>query len=162
MRYSLYPPRDLTMLRVLVLTVWPMLGVYNMSVMACRLFGTKPLPEPMLAVCQVDYYEQTPVKYNRKSNIFIEHYSDVIMSSMASQITSITIVYSTVYSGTDQRKYQSSASLAFVWGIHRWSVNSPHTRPVTRKMFPFDNVIMKMHLKMSSAIFPQNCTGEMC
>ena len=44
------------------------------------------------------------------------HYSDVIMNMMASQITSLTIVYSTVYSGADQRKYQSSASLAFVWG----------------------------------------------
>ena len=64
------------------------------------------------------------------------------MTTMASQITSLTIVYSTVYSGADQRKYQSSASLAFVWEIHRGSVNSPHKWPVTRKMFPFDDVIM--------------------
>ena len=48
------------------------------------------------------------------------HYRDVIMGTIASQITSLTIVYSTVYSGADQRKHQSSASLAFVWGIHRW------------------------------------------
>ena len=61
---------------------------------------------------------------------------------MASQITSLTIVYSTVHSGADQRKHQSSASLAFVRWIHRWSVNSPHKWPVTRKMFPFDDVIM--------------------
>ena len=54
----------------------------------------------------------------------ILHYNDVIMSAMASQITSLTIVYSTVYSGADQWKHQSSASLAFVRGIHR--VNSPH------------------------------------
>ena len=47
------------------------------------------------------------------------HYNDVIMGMKASEITSLTIVYSTVYSGADQRKYQSSASLAFVWGIHR-------------------------------------------
>ena len=47
------------------------------------------------------------------------HYIDVIMTTMASQITSITVVYSTVYSDADQRKHQSSASLAFVWGIHR-------------------------------------------
>ena len=53
------------------------------------------------------------------------HYSDVIMGIMASQITSLTIVYSTVYSGADQRKHQRSASLAFVWGIHRGPVNSP-------------------------------------
>ena len=47
------------------------------------------------------------------------HYNDVIMTTMASQFTSLTVVYSTVYSDADQRKYQSSASLAFVWGIHR-------------------------------------------
>ena len=64
------------------------------------------------------------------------------MSAIASQITSLTIVYSTVYSDTDQRKRQSSASLAFVRGIHRRPVNSPHKWPVTRKMFPFDDVIM--------------------
>ena len=70
------------------------------------------------------------------------HYNDVIMGAMASQITSLTVVYSTVYSGADQRKHQSSASLAFVRGIHRWPVNSPHKGPVARKMFPFDDVIM--------------------
>ena len=70
------------------------------------------------------------------------HYGDVIMGAMASQITSLTIVYSTVYSDADQRKYQRSASLAFVRGIHRWPVNSPHTWPVRLKMFPFDDVIM--------------------
>ena len=64
------------------------------------------------------------------------------MGAIASQITSIAIVYSTVYSDADQRKHQSSASLAFVWGIHRGPSNSPHKRPVTRKMFPFDDVIM--------------------
>ena len=57
------------------------------------------------------------------------------MDAMASQITSLTIGYSTVYSGADQRKYQSAASLAFVRGIHRQPVNSPHKCPVTRKMF---------------------------
>ena len=56
---------------------------------------------------------------------------------------SLTIVYSTVYSDADQRKHQSSASLAYVWGIHRGPVNSPHKWPVTRKMFPFDDVIMR-------------------
>ena len=58
------------------------------------------------------------------------------------KITSLTIVYSTVYSGADQRIHQSSASLAFVRGIHRRPVNSPHKCPVTQKMFPFDDVIM--------------------
>ena len=62
------------------------------------------------------------------------------MSAMAFQITSLTIVDSTIYSGADQRKHQSSAS-PFVRGIHRWPVNSPHKWPVTPKMFPFDGVI---------------------
>ena len=64
------------------------------------------------------------------------------MGVLASQITSLAIVYLTVYSGTDQRNHQSSASLAFVRGIHRWLVNSTHKWPVTRKMFPFDDVTM--------------------
>ena len=63
------------------------------------------------------------------------HYSDVIMSAIASRITSISIVCSAVCSGADQRKHRSSASLAFVTGIHQWLVNSPHKGPVMRKMF---------------------------
>ena len=62
--------------------------------------------------------------FQRKS-----HDSDVIMSAAAFQITGISIVYSTVCSGADQRKHQSSASLAFVRGIHRWPVDSPHKAP---------------------------------
>ena len=69
------------------------------------------------------------------------------MGAKASQITSLMIVYSTVDSDADRREHQSSASLAFVRGIHRGGihrgpVNSPHKWPVTRKMFPFDDVIM--------------------
>ena len=70
------------------------------------------------------------------------HHSDVIMSTMASQITSPTIVNSTVCSGADERTHISSASLAFVRGIHQWPVNSLHKGPVTRKIFPFDDIIM--------------------
>ena len=70
------------------------------------------------------------------------HYNDVIMGAMASQITSLTIIYSTVYSDADQREHQSFASMAFVQGIHRWPVNFPHKGPVTRKMFAFGDVIM--------------------
>ena len=70
------------------------------------------------------------------------HYDDVIMTMLASQITSLTVVYSIVYSSVNQRKHQSSASLAFVRAIHRGPVNFPHKWPVTRKMFPFDDVIM--------------------
>ena len=74
--------------------------------------------------------------------VFLLRYSDVMMSAIASQISSLTIVYSTVYSDADQRKYQRSASLAFVRGIHRWPVNSPHKGPVKRKTFTFDDVII--------------------
>ena len=65
----------------------------------------------------------------------LHHHSDVIMSAMASQITGVSIVHSTVYSGADQRKHQISASQAFVRGIHQWPVNSPHKGPLTRKCF---------------------------
>ena len=72
------------------------------------------------------------------------------MSAMASQINSLTIVYSSVYSGADQRKHQSSASLAFDRRIHRWPENSPHKGPVTRKMFRLDDVIMRSLCPRSS------------
>ena len=80
--------------------------------------GNKPLPE---------------------SVIFQFHYCDVMMGVIVSQITSLMIVYSIVHSSADQRKHQSTASLAFVPGIHQWLVNSQHKRPVMRKMFPFDD-----------------------
>ena len=76
----------------------------------------------------------------------LSHCSDVIMDAMASQITSLTSVYSIVYTGADQRKHQSSVSLVFVRGIHRSPVNSPHKWPVTQKIFPFDDVIMHTDL----------------
>ena len=72
--------------------------------------------------------------------------------AIAALITSLTFVYSTVYSDADQRKHQSSASLAFLCGIHRGPVNSPHKGPVTRIMFPWDDVIMLQ-------IFTQSETG---
>ena len=72
----------------------------------------------------------------------LSHCNDVIMSAMASQITSLAIVYSSVYSGAYQRQYQNSSSLAFVRRIHRSPVNSPHKGPVTWKMFPFDDDIV--------------------
>ena len=79
------------------------------------------------------------------------------MSVMASQITGVPIVCSTVCSGAHQRKYQSSASLAFVRGIHRWPVNFPCKGPVTRKMFPFDDVIMSTLFKIKLLTF---CAGN--
>ena len=74
--------------------------------------------------------------YLRSMKFKSRHYDDAKMGSIGSQITSLTIVYSAVYSGEDKRKHQSSASLAFVWEIHRWPVNCPHKWPVTRKTFP--------------------------
>ena len=70
------------------------------------------------------------------------HYGDVIMDAIASQNHQSHDCNSTVYSDADQRKYQSSASLTFVRGIHRAPANSPHIWPITRKMFPFDDIIM--------------------
>ena len=76
-------------------------------------------------------------------NIFHVHYIDIIMSPMASQITSLTIVFSTVYSGIDQTKHESSTSLAYVRGIHRGQVIGQ----LCGKCF---------HLMTSS------CTGSLC
>ena len=114
------------------------------QIMACRLFGVKPLSVPMLDYHKLDSWEQASLVFFIKIHNFsfakmhlkissakwrpfcpgemslsIIHYTDVIMTTMASQITSLTVVYSTVYSDADQRTYQSSASLAFGWGIHR-------------------------------------------
>ena len=92
----------------------------------------------------------------------IDHYSDVLMSTMASQITSGSIICSNFCSGTDQKKLQSSTSLAFVRGIHRWPVNSLHKGPVTRKMFPlmfpFDDVIMCV-FQVSSIWYVCHCSA---
>ena len=103
---------------------------------------------------------------------FFCHYNDVIMGKMASQITSLTIVYSTVYSDADQRKHQSSALLAICAGnspvtgefpAQMSPVNSPHKWPVTRKMFPFDDVIMvSLFSDIASRILVHNTTSECC
>ena len=77
------------------------------------------------------------------------YYSDVIMTTTVSEIIGVSIVYSTICSGADQRKHQSSAWLAFVRGIHWWPVNSPHKVPVTRKMFLFDDVIIYYQFSMN-------------
>ena len=111
---------------------------YNVSINSCNI----------LAVLKIIIQENSRlclfiIQVILKIRWYIKiHYNNVIMSAMASQITSLTIVYSTVYSGINQRKHGSSASLAFVRGIHRWPVNSLHKGPVTRKMFPCHNVIM--------------------
>ena len=88
---------------------------------------------------------------------WIYHYNDVIMSAMASQNTSRTILYLIVHSGADHRKHQSSASLTFLRGIHRWPVNSPRKRPVTRKTFPFHDVIMRYRFACDIRLFGLYC-----
>ena len=87
------------------------------------------------------WYDFVPICTDQLYTKFwgLHHYSDVIKSEMASQVTSLPIFYSTVYSGADQRKHQISASLPFVT---RWPVNSLQKRPVTRKTSPFNDVIM--------------------
>ena len=87
------------------------------------------------------------------------HYNDTIMGAFASQITSLTIVYSIVYSNADQREHQSSAALALVRGLHRGPVNSPHKWPVTRKMFPFDDVIMYVWVSSTEYYNPDGFYG---
>ena len=74
------------------------------------------------------------------------------MGVIASQITSLTIVYSTIYSSTDRSKHQSSTSLAFVLGIHRSPVNSPPKVPVARKIVPFDDVIMSLTMVLQTVV----------
>ena len=98
------------------------------------------------SLCTYDYLSMPSIHLmatrDLLDHLFLIHYGDIVMGTVASQITSLTIVYSTIYSGADQRNHQSFALLAYVWGIHRGPVNSPHNWPVTRKMFPFDDVIM--------------------
>ena len=89
----------------------------------------------------------------RHYNSWWFHYKDVIMGVKVSQITSLAIVYLSVYSDADQGKHQRSAPLAFVRGVHRWPVNSPHKGPVTRIFFSivvvvtlFPTKYMKTHI----------------
>ena len=84
--------------------------------------------------------------HREKSTNGLHHYSDVIMRSIASQVTGVSMVCSTVCLGAVQRNLKNSASLAFVRGIHRWPVDSPHKEPVTGKMFAFDDVIMRCYV----------------
>ena len=90
--------------------------------------------------------------------ILLSHYADFTMSLMAPQITSISTVCSTVSSGTHQRKHQSHVSLAFVRGIHRWPVDSPHKGPITRKMLPFGDVIMILMITVVLQISRNNAS----
>ena len=85
-----------------------------------------------------DWYHVTTLEISAMGFVY---YSYVEMNAMLSQITGVSMACSTVFRRR-LKKNQSSASLSFVWGIHRSPVNSPHEGPVTRKMFPFDYVII--------------------
>ena len=109
--------------------------------MTTYLFQWSDLHQTSHLISDPHWPSTTPFHMDKSSG----HYTDVIMTTIASQITSLTVVYSTVYSDADQSKHQSSASLAFVWGIHRdrWI---PHTKGQLRgKCF---------HLMMSSCEVP--------
>ena len=114
--------------------------VSNLSV-----HGLQPLGTMTLAVTMVTMFGSREMwdRHLMCFDIINSHYIYVIMGAMASQITSLTIVYSILYSGADQRKHQSPASLAFVRGIHLLPVNSPHKWSITRKMSPYHDVIMR-------------------
>ena len=88
------------------------------------------------------------------------HYDDVILGAMASKITSLTIVYSTVYSGADQSKHQSSASLAFVWGISPGTGEFPAQMASNKEIFPFDDVIMILPIWARYGVFIVNSMTE--
>ena len=103
------------------------------------------------------------------NNIFMInhlHYDDVTMSKMASEITSVSIVYWNICSNVDQRKRQSSASLAFGGAIHRWPGNYSHKGPVTRKIFPFDDVLMRFRqgpvVPLIGTILLLTCIWNIC
>ena len=91
----------------------------DVTLMVCRvsIYHARGL----IVLCFVVVVILVPTAFTRRP----PHYSDVIMTAMAYQTTSLTIVYTTDYSGADQRKHQSSVLLALVKGIHRWPVHSP-------------------------------------
>ena len=92
-------------------------------------------------LCNWSLYHSLTLTRHRRWRLTQGHCNDIIMSAMVSQITGVSMVCFALCSGAHQRKHQNSASLALVRGSRRWPVNSPHKRPVTRKMFPYDDVI---------------------
>ena len=121
---------------------WKQLCLY-----ACKLLTfkkTSPWRIPIVRVAVIWLQPHIPFP-NIRGRESVPHYNDVIMGAIASQITSLTIVLTTVYADAEQRKHQSSASLVFVRGIHPGPMDSPHKWPVTRKCF---------HLMTSSWLQP--------
>ena len=147
--------RHLVHYDVTVMITEPWYVIYNALIFLTR--GVSLLKYFFLNIKRLHIWESERIvltsnlKYPHGDNLVligcVVHYNDAVMTMMASQITSLTIVYSSVCSDADQRKHQSSASLAFVWGIHRGPVNSPHKWPVTHKIFPFDDVMIHFFFK---------------
>ena len=128
----------------LVLSWWDLRTVVDQHVASCNVPGTERtdvvavatvgfeifhtsgegLPKLARLISVFGFLEQDGLGLCR-SHCRIAHYSDVTMRAMTSQISGVSIVCLTVCSGADQRKHQSSASLAFVRGIRRWPVDSP-------------------------------------
>ena len=115
----------------------------NSALVKTSIIDSETLRNGQLIAIVSDVFNLWNNKWDYDMDKQLHHYDDVTMSEIASRITSLMIVYSTVHSVADQSNHQSSASLAFVWEIHRWPVNFPHKGPVTRKIFPFDDVIMQ-------------------
>ena len=122
--------------------------------MACWVYQT-PLPEPLLTGLQAieQVVTTSQWRHNERDGISNHQPHDCLLS----------ILFQRTW-----RKHQSSTSLAFVQGIHRWPVDSQHTWPVTRKMFPFDDVIMdqintisleQLHLNSPSTRWRSFCSG---
>ena len=128
--------------------------------LSCVWFGTVHCPMSFNdASYEWPKYRESTVgdtsKWIKRLSMFDNHYNNVIMRTMASQITSIGIAYSTLYSGADQRKHQSSAWLAFVRRLHRWRVKSPHNGPVMGKIFPLDVIVsVCMHFLYINSFIP--------
>ena len=101
------------------------------------------------------YPEWNGMEQNRKESLRWRHNECDDISNYQ-----LAIVYSNVYSGVDQRKHQSSTSLAFMRAIHQWTVNSPHKGPVTRKIFSFDDVIIYWCQKQASQLGISNCIPQ--
>ena len=112
-----------TALLLLIVVIWHVRDSYDNSSKLFDLHWSNHTKNPV------------SVRQSWRISIHWSHYIDVIMTTVASQTTSLTVVYSIVYSGADQWKYQSSASPG--------AVNSSHKGPVTWKMVPFDDVIMR-------------------
>ena len=154
-------------------------GSALVQLMACRLFGAKPLSEQILTYSQLE--NENELKWNETGiNYFINCLNYRIPRNYINDNRySRHLIICTCgindgnslhwrHNGHDSvsndqphdcllnrlfrrrsKKYESSVSLAFVRGIHRRAVNSPHKWPVTRKMFSFDDIIMGKELRVN-------------